>query len=185
MKSVARTLFVKVIFCAFILLSGAGPLSGCAVVAPLLGAGGFAFAPLQYASTAYTLGEFTYEYAANDKNPAQVIEGKYAAVVSGEAFELPAYLQSEPAGPQAPVVVAEAQTPAAGSEQVPALSEEARRRRIENLLGERRTRFERLELRRMAFLRAYQPRQTLTLNQTADAADLDLVQAAGPQLSLD
>ncbi|MEZ7198291.1 hypothetical protein [Pseudodesulfovibrio karagichevae] len=182
MKKVAQTLSVKTAFVLFVLLSAIGPLSGCAVVAPLLGAGGLAFAPLQYASTAYTIGEFTYQYAANDKTPDQVIEAKYDAMVSGEAFELPEYLQSEPAGPQAPVVTAEAETPI---DQGPALSEEARRKRIENILGKRRTQFERLEVRRMAFLQVAQPRKTLSFNQTAATGTPDLVQATGSQVSLD
>ncbi|MGE4422562.1 MAG: hypothetical protein AB7D39_09710 [Pseudodesulfovibrio sp.] len=182
MKKVAQTLSVKTVFVLFVLLSAIGPLSGCAVVAPLLGVGGLAFAPLQYASTAYTIGEFTYQYAANDKTPDQVIEAKYDAMVSGEAFELPEYLQSEPAGPQAPVMSAEAETPI---DQGPALSEEARRKRIENILGKRRTQFERLEVRRMAFLQAAQPRRTLSFNQTASTGTPDLVQATGSQVSLD
>ncbi|EGB15147.1 hypothetical protein DND132_1941 [Pseudodesulfovibrio mercurii] len=185
MKSVAQTLSVKTVLYAFLVLFAAGPLSGCAVVAPLLSVGGVAFTPLQYVSTAYTIGEYTYEYAANDKTPDQVLEAKYNAMVSGEAFELPDYLQAEPAGPQ-PVQVAEAATPESPADQDPGLSEQARRKRIENLLGQRRTRFERLELRRMAFLQATQPRrQTLTLNQPPRTAGLDLVQATSPHVSLD
>jgi hypothetical protein len=184
MKKVAQTLSVKTVFVLFVLLSAFGPLSGCAVVAPLLGVGGFAFAPLQYASTVYTIGEFTYQYAANDKTPDQVVQDKYNAMVSGEAFELPEYLDSEPAGPEAPMT-AEAETPESAMDQGPALSEEARRKRIENILGHRRAQFERLEMRRMAFLQAAQPRQTLSFNQTAQTGTPDLVQATGSQVSLD
>jgi len=180
MKKVAQTLSVKTVFVLFVLLSAFGPLSGCAVVAPLLGAGGFVFAPLQYASTAYTIGEFTYQYAANDKTPNQVVEDKYNAMVSGEAFELPEYLNSEPAGPQSPIMTAEVQV-----DQGPALSEEARRKRIEKLLGQRRTQFKRLEVRRMAFLQAVQPRETLSLNQATRTGNPDLVQATGSRVSLD
>jgi len=182
MKKVAQTLSAKAAFVLFVLLSAAMPLSGCAVVAgPLLGAGGLAFAPLQYASTAYTLGEFTYQYAANDRTPDQVLEAKYDAVVSGEAFALPEYLKSEPAGPEAPVMTARAEYP-----EGPALSDEARRKRIERLLGERRSRFQRLELRRMAFLRAGGPRRNLTLGQTAMASSgPDLVRGTGSEVSLD
>ncbi|OIQ49660.1 hypothetical protein BerOc1_01585 [Pseudodesulfovibrio hydrargyri] len=185
MKKVAQTLSVKTVFVLFVLLSVSGPLSGCAVVAPLLGAGGFAFAPLQYASTAYTVGEFSYEYAANDKTPGQVVEDKYNAMVSGEAFKLPEYLQAEPAGPEAPVMTAQAETPESSMDQGPALSEEARRRRIENILGKRRTQFQRLEMRRMAFLQAGQPRQALSFNQTTRTGTPNLVQATGSQVSLD
>ena len=185
MKKVAQTLSVKSVFVLFVLLSAIGPLSGCAVVAPLLGAGGLAFAPLQYVSTAYTIGEFTYQYAANDKTPDQVVQDKYNAMVSGEAFELPEYLNAEPAGPEAPVMTAEAETTAPAMAQDPALSEEARRKRIENLLGQRRTQFERLEVRRMAFLQASQPRQTLSFNQATPTGSPDLVQATGSHVSLD
>ncbi|WP_316899209.1 hypothetical protein [Pseudodesulfovibrio indicus] len=188
MKKVARTLSLKAVSTISLLVFLAGSLPGCAVVAPLLSAGGMAFAPLQYVSAAYTVGEFTYEYAANDKTPDKVIGAKYDAVMSGEAFELPAYLQSEPAGPEAPVLMAEADTvavePATPAD--PSLSEESRRRRIENLLGQRRTQLERLELRRMAFLEA-QPRHSrpLSLSRTAMAAQPDLVLGAGDEVSLD
>ncbi len=65
-------------------------LPGCAVVGPLLSMGGMiGVAPLQYASTAYTVGEFTYHYAANDKDPGEVIEDKINNILSGEAFMLP------------------------------------------------------------------------------------------------
>jgi hypothetical protein len=77
-------------------------------------------------------------------------------------------------------MAAEAETP-----EDPALSEEARRKRIENILGKRRAQFERLEVRRMAFLQAARPRQTLSFNQTARTGTPDLVQATGSQVSLD
>lgn len=180
MKKVARTLSLKAVLTISLLISTAGPLTGCAVVGPLLGAGGLAFAPLQYVSTAYTIGEFTYEYAVNDRTPDEVVESKYDAMVSGEAFELPAYLRSEPAGPEAGVMVAEA-APAA-----PSLSEESRRKRIENLLGRRQAQFERLELRRMAFLGAQpQPSRRLSLSRTAMASRPDLVRGAEGEVSLD
>ncbi|MFH1915049.1 MAG: hypothetical protein ABIK45_12355 [Pseudomonadota bacterium] len=73
-----------------IVLVGTACLPGCAVVGPLLSVGGMAgLAPLQYASTAYTLGEFTYEYTANDKDPGEVIRAKVDGFVSGDAFSLP------------------------------------------------------------------------------------------------
>ncbi|MUM77135.1 hypothetical protein GKC30_05770 [Pseudodesulfovibrio sp. F-1] len=72
------------------ILAGTVCLPGCAVVGPLLSVGGLAgLAPLQYASTAYTLGEFTYEYAANGKDPGEVVRAKVDGFVSGEAFALP------------------------------------------------------------------------------------------------
>ena len=182
MKKVTQTLSVKAVLtalaCAFVF----GILPGCAVVGPLLSIGGMTgFAPLQYASVAYTVGEYSYEYAANDKTPDQVIEGKINAVLTGDAFTLPESGQSEPDGSQ--VMVAENGTSPDLSGQDPALSEEARQKRIENLLGERRVRFDRLEMRRMAFLEA-QKQNHLTLDRTAMAAPPDL-RGAADKVSLD
>ena len=156
-------------------------LSGCAVVGPLLSLGGMAgLAPLQYASTVYTLGEFTYEYAANDKTPDQVIQAKIDSVVSGDAFHMPEHMSDEPA-----VMVAEAETGTQAEPlQDPALPEELRQRRIENLLGKRRVQFERLELRRMAFLKA-QNDNKLSLRQTAMAGNPALFSGTRDKVSLD
>ena len=153
MKKVALSVFGKATSRLLAVLALSVLLSGCAVVGPLLSLGGaIGLAPLQYASTVYTIGEFTYQYAANDKTPAQVIREKIDSVVSGDAFKVPEYMNDEPAGPEPAVMVAEAETGA--DIQDPALSEELRQKRIENLLGKRRVQFERLELRRMAFLQA-------------------------------
>eukprot|EP00831_Metopus_contortus_P043155 TRINITY_DN34662_c0_g1_i1.p1 TRINITY_DN34662_c0_g1~~TRINITY_DN34662_c0_g1_i1.p1 ORF type:complete len:311 (-),score=35.61 TRINITY_DN34662_c0_g1_i1:205-1137(-) len=169
------------VFSFFALIAMGGLLSGCAVVGPLLSLGGLAgFAPLQYAATAYTIGEYTYEYAANDNTPDEVLGHKIDSVVSGEAFTLPAYMQSEPAGPKTPVMVAEA----AGPDEDPALSAAARQKRIEKLLGHRREQVERLELRRMAFLQA-RPRKDLSLSRTAMASSPNLFQGAMDEVSLD
>jgi len=186
MKKVALTVSGKVISRLLGASALAVLLSGCAVVGPLLSLGGIAgLAPLQYASTAYTLGEFTYEYAANDKTPNQVLEAKIDSVVTGDAFRVPEYMNDEPAGPEPAVMVAEAETePQADDFQAPALSEELRQRRIENLLGQRRMRFERLELRRMAFLKARSDNK-LTLRQTALAGDPDLFTGSRDKVSLD
>ena len=173
-KAISRLLAVSVL---------AALLSGCAVIGPLLSLGGMAgLAPLQYASVAYTVGEYTYEYAANDKTPDQVIQAKIDSVVSGDAFHVPEYMNDEPAGPESAVMVAEAETGA--DPQDPALSEELRQKRIENLLGQRRTQFERLELRRMAFLKA-QGENKLTLRQTAMAGNPDLFTGSRDKVSLD
>lgn len=57
-------------------------LSGCLVINAalstlgLLGSGG-----LEYASTVYSVAEYTYEYAANDKTPDEVIEDKLAWLI--------------------------------------------------------------------------------------------------------
>ncbi|WP_321513436.1 hypothetical protein [uncultured Pseudodesulfovibrio sp.] len=180
MKKVALIKSGKPICTAFFLALLIGLLPGCAVVGPLLSLGGFAgLAPLQYISTAYTIGEFSYEYAANDKDPGEVIEGKINAVVSGEAFEMPAYMQSDPAGPAAPVMVAEAD-----AKQTPSMAEDARQKRIDNLMGRRQVQFERLELRRMAFLKA-QSKNELSLRQTAMSEKTDLFRGAIDEVSLD
>lgn len=157
----------------------AGMLSGCAVVGPLLSVGGMAgLAPLQYASIAYTVGEYSYEYAANDKTPDEVIEGKIDAVVSGDAFVIPASLyERETAGPEAPVMMADV-------EQTPTMAQEARQQRIESLLGRRQMQFERLEVRRMAFLKA-KSNDNLSLRQTAMADHPDLFNGAKDEVSLD
>lgn len=179
MKKVARSLSVKAVLSVVSLLAVVGLLPGCAVVGPLLSLGGMAgLAPLQYASLAYTVGEYSYEYAANDKTPDMVIEDKFNAVVTGEAFTLPESMRSEPAGPEQ-VMVADAD-----KLEDPALSAEARQKRIENLLGERRVQFERLELRRMAFLEA-QKERNLTLRQTAMARPMDLSESSVDKVSLD
>ena len=181
MKKVTQTLSVKVVLAAVALVSMVGLVPGCAVIGPLLSLGGLAgLAPLQYASMAYTVGEYSYEYAANDTTPDQVIENKINSVVSGEAFEFPVYMRSDPAGPDAPVMVAEAEI----STQDPALSADARQKRIENLLGRRQVQFERLELRRMAFLKD-QRKDNLSLSRTAMARTPDLIQGTAAEVSLD
>lgn len=181
MKRVDVAGFFKATVSASCVVALALFVSGCAVVGPALSIGGLAgLAPLQYISTAYTIGEFTYEYAANDNTPDMVIENKYQSVMTGEAFELPDYLSDEAAGPEAPTMVAGVDdTPAD-----PVLYEEARRKRIENLLGRRQMQFERLEIRRMAFLQAKE-KNTLSLRQTAMASSPDLYGGAVDEVSLD
>ncbi|MBG0791503.1 MAG: hypothetical protein H0S80_13505 [Desulfovibrionaceae bacterium] len=185
MKKVALTISGKFVSRLLAVSALAVLLSGCAVVGPLLSLGGMAgLAPLQYVSAAYTLGEFSYEYAANDKTPNEVIQAKIDSVITGEAFQLPGDDESA-------VMVAdagtEAQTDGLAAEaapQDPVLSEELRQKRIENLLGERRMRFDRLELRRMAFLTA-QRENRLSLRQTAMAESPDLFNGAKNEVSLD
>jgi len=178
MKRVVPTSFGK----SFLLTSTAlllvGQLAGCAVLGPVLTLGSLGFAPLQYASIAYTVGEYGYEYAANDNTPDQVIENKINAVVSGEAFELPDYLEYDAVGPEAPVMVAEAET------QDPAAIEDARQERIEALLSRRDLQFQRLEVRRVAFNEG-QREKGLSLRQTAMTTPLDLYQGSVDEVSLD
>lgn len=159
-------------------------LPGCAVVGPLLSVGGMAgLAPLQYASTVYTVGEFSYEYAVNENDPGEVIQAKIDSVLSGEAFMLPDYIPGAKQLNNGGTMVAEADTTQtesgieADTSVAPALSAEARQKRIQQILGQRTAQFERLELRRMAFLKA-QNKGNLSLRQTAMASKPDLFQGA-------
>lgn len=167
-------------------------LPGCAVVGPLLSVGSFVgAAPLQYASTAFTVGEFTYEYAANDKDPSEVIEGKIMAVLDGSAFQMPDAKDGDPVDDtmvadaskvealQSTLAEKTGETRLTKAETVEvAISAQARKQRIEQIMGRRSLEFERLELRRMAFLKARSGGE-LTLRQTAMASSPDLFQASG------
>ena len=52
-------------------------LSGCVMINLLVsGVGLVVSGPLEYAGTAMTVGEYAYEYAANDKAPSQVFQEK-------------------------------------------------------------------------------------------------------------
>lgn len=52
-------------------------LSGCLAINMLLGAGGvFVGGPLQYAGTAYTVCEYTYEYTVNERSPGTVFKDR-------------------------------------------------------------------------------------------------------------
>ncbi len=159
-------------------------LPGCAVVGPLLSMGSaVGFAPLQYASTAYTVGEFSYAYAANDQDPGELIQEKIDNVLTGKIFELPDYLQLDmDDSDESAVMLAEADAVSGPPEGV--MSSEARQRRIENLLGRRELQFNRLEHRRMAFLKA-RSNGDLSLRQTAMISDPDLFQGAVGEVSLD
>jgi len=173
----ATTISAVVLFLAF--------LPGCAVVGPLLSLGGMAgLAPLQYASAAYTVGEYSYEYAVNENDPTEVIEAKIEGVLSGEAFMLPDFTPDEeefnsPDG----VMLAEAEVEVQKEPVAPALSANARQKRIDQILGGRTAQFERLELRRMAFLKA-QSDGDLSLRQTAMAGAPDLFQGAVDETTL-
>lgn len=72
LKSVATTTLLALM---------AWACSGCALVGPVLTAGSFTLGgPVQYASTVWSIGEYAYEYAANDKAPDEVIQGKFDAL---------------------------------------------------------------------------------------------------------
>ncbi|MBI9081143.1 MAG: hypothetical protein JEY79_15560 [Pseudodesulfovibrio sp.] len=180
MRWVARTALRKAVTNMMAVVISFAFLSGCAVVGPLLSMGGLVgFAPLQYASTVYTVSEFSYEYAANDNDPGELIEAKIDAFLTGKAFELPEYMQADKPDTVAPVMVA-----AVGIHETPALSLDARQKRIDKVLGRRNFQFERLELRRMAFFKA-RDNGTLSLRQTAMAESPDLFHGAVDEVSLD
>lgn len=162
-------------------------LPGCAVVGPLLSVGGMAgLAPLQYASTAFTVGEFSYEYAVNDKDPSEVIGKKIDDVMTGKAFMLPEFIPGAEDLNNGTMLADNEEVESAQVTEVaegPALSAEARNKRIEQILGRRTAQQERLELRRMAFLRA-KSNGNLTLRQTAMASQPDLFQGAVDETTL-
>lgn len=185
MKWVAKTALRKVVINSVAVMCFLAFLPGCAVVGPLLSVGGMVgFAPLQYVSTVYTIGEFTYEYAANDNDPAELIELKINNVLTGEAFELPEYLQAAIDGPDGVTTVALTQEQAENLETQANMSVDARQKRIDTLLGRRTLQFERLELRRMEFFKA-QSNGNLSLRQTAMASSPNLFQGAIDEVSLD
>lgn len=54
-------------------------LPGCLAINALLGAAGLLISgPAQYVGTVYSVGEYAYEYAVNDKTPDEVIQEKFA-----------------------------------------------------------------------------------------------------------
>lgn len=167
-------------------------LSGCMIVGPLMSVGGIVgLAPLQYASTAYTIGEFTYHYAANDQDPTEVIEAKIDSILTGEAFDFPdanpgydAPAQSTDsmvADTSRPNPAASAITPNMAAEAT--LSAQARQKRIQTILGQRNLQIQQLELRRMDFLKA-QSNDNLTLRRTAMISSPNLFQAAAGETTL-
>lgn len=184
MKGSAKVVLRKTTYIKLAVLLCLAFLPGCAVVGPLLSIGGMAgLAPLQYASTAYTVGEFSYEYAVNENDPGEVIEAKIDSVLSGEAFMLPESIPGAKELNNGTFMLAEAEQSESAEIAVveepatPALSAEARRKRIEQILNRRDKQFERLELRRMAFLQA-QNDDELSLRQTAMVSSPDLFQGA-------
>ncbi|WP_147819953.1 hypothetical protein [Salidesulfovibrio onnuriiensis] len=121
-------------------------MSGCAAIGPLLTLGGTWITPLQYASTAYTVGEFTYEYAENGKTPDEVIEAKLDSI--SDVFDGEDEVPAVEEGP-APVVLADAE-----SERMETFLSMSRKDRAQRRIEMRRVQMERLEMRKMAFLQA-------------------------------
>lgn len=63
-------------------------LPGCLVINAALGVVGLlGSGPIQYAGTAYSVGEYAYELAVNDRTPDDVIEGKIAFLSGSEALD--------------------------------------------------------------------------------------------------
>lgn len=185
MKWVAKTALRKAVINMMAVLSFFAFLPGCAVVGPLLSMGGMVgFAPLQYVSTVYTVGEFTYEYAANGNDPGELIELKIDNVLTGKFLELPDYLQQAIDGPDGTTTVMLTEAQAEELETQINLSADARQKRIDTVLGRRNLQFERLELRRMAFFKA-RSNGNLSLRQTAMTSSPDLFQGAVDEVSLD
>ncbi|GAB7021795.1 hypothetical protein [Salidesulfovibrio brasiliensis] len=107
-KTVIRTTLVAL---------AAAVLPGCLAINMLLGAGSmFVGGPVQYASAAYTLGEYSYHYAVNDKNPGEVIEDKIAWLVPDKPEQAPIQLAANV--PEIPV----SHLPASGLELPPVRS---------------------------------------------------------------
>ena len=121
-------------------------------------------------------------YAANDNDPAELIEQKIDNVLTGKAFELPDYLMAAIDDGETKVVLT--QTQAQNIEAQVNLSADARQKRIDTVLGKRNLQFERLELRRMAFFKARSSGH-LSLRQTAMASSPNLFQGAVDEVSLD
>lgn len=60
-------------------------LPGCVIINAVLGVAGLMTSgPLQYAGAVYSVGEYTYEYAVNDKTPDEVIADKVAWLLNDE-----------------------------------------------------------------------------------------------------
>jgi len=85
--------------CRSCLCTAALPLlSGCLLINAFLGVAGLVGpAPIQYASSAYTVGEYAYHYAARGKTPDEVIEEKLAALPPADEPEVEATLMADAA----------------------------------------------------------------------------------------
>ena len=71
-------------------------LPGCLAINAVLGVlGYFGTGPIQLAGTAYSISEYTYEYAVNDKTPDEVIEEKFAWLLLPEGdLEISGYARA-------------------------------------------------------------------------------------------
>jgi hypothetical protein len=75
-----KTLCRSCLFTASLLvLPGCLVINAALSIAGLLGSG-----PIEYAGTAYSVGEYAYQYAVNDKTPDEVVEEKLAQFMPDE-----------------------------------------------------------------------------------------------------
>lgn len=192
MKRCARVALRKATYISLAVLFLVVLLPGCAVIGPLISIGGMAgLAQLQYASTAYTVGEFSYEYAVNDNDPGDVIEQKIDAVLTGKAFMMPDFTPDadeldSPDGAmlaEAGSDMEETSSMVGTPADMPALSAQSRQKRIDLILGRRTMQYAQFEHRRMDYLKA-QGGGELSLRQTAMVTSPDLFQGAVDETSL-
>lgn len=88
----------------------AGGLTGCLAVNAMFGVLGLvAPGPIQYAGTAYTVGEYTYQYAVNDKTPDEVLGDKFAWLMGDDAPSPD--IAQEPGQPDTEILLAQAGPP--------------------------------------------------------------------------
>ena len=71
-------------------------LPGCLAINAVLGVLGYlGTGAIQFAGTVYSVSEYTYEYAVNDKTPDEVIEEKFAWLLLPEDnLEMPGYARA-------------------------------------------------------------------------------------------
>ncbi|CCH49596.1 hypothetical protein [Pseudodesulfovibrio piezophilus] len=98
-----KHLFVRNTFFAVAILV----LPGCMILNATLGVVGLvSTGPLQYAGTAYTVGEYTYEFAVNDKSPQTVFQDKMNWLLGPTPASPPEnkkIRKSPPLSPEAPL----------------------------------------------------------------------------------
>lgn len=72
-------------------------LAGCLAINAMFGVLGLVGpAPIQYAGTAYSVGEYTYQFAVNDKTPDEVLGEKFAWLIGPDASSTPQTFPSAP-----------------------------------------------------------------------------------------
>jgi len=86
----------RILLRSCILTAGLLVLPGCLAINAVLGVMGFlGSGPIQLAGTVYSVSEYTYEYAVNDKTPDEVIEDKLSWLMTpDETPELAGYAKA-------------------------------------------------------------------------------------------